>query len=107
MTRKPAVWPQCIRDWTDGTDLWQLGNLKDSFFAYEPDWLTRGFDGSVLPYWSKDSPERNTLRELLLALHDGVLWVRVTSSPPILWDMNWNVTAREVCDVIEAFIRKT
>ncbi|RDX56395.1 hypothetical protein OH76DRAFT_384934 [Lentinus brumalis] len=105
MTRKPAVWPQCIRDWTDGTDLWQLGNLKESFFAYEPDWLTRGFDGSVLPYWSKDSPERNTLRELLLALHDGVFWMRITSSPPILWDINWNVTAREVCDVIEAFIR--
>ena len=85
----------------------RLGGHKDGFFAYDPDWLTEGFDGSVLPYWLTASPERDTLRELLLALHDKVLWLRNRTGPPFTCLQNPNATIEHVRKVLETFIRKT
>ena len=104
--RKPTTWPACIRDWTDGSSLLRLGGHKDGFFAYDPDWLTEGFDGSVLPYWLTASPERDTLRELLLALHDKVLWLRNRTGPPFTCLQNPNATIEHVRKVLETFICK-
>ncbi|RDX50452.1 hypothetical protein OH76DRAFT_1512252 [Lentinus brumalis] len=66
-------WPTEINSWAFGPNLDMLGSIKSSFFSIAEKWLAT-FEQQTLAYWEEGSQHKKTLKELLLALHDGCLW---------------------------------
>jgi len=106
--RPRLKWPEAIIEWTRGTHLRQLGQLKKAFFEERETWMNNPFTDvsqETKSSWMEGTPPRESWEKLVTLLHDRFLWSFHEPSSSWYPHISTKVLVSEIISGLETHIR--